>query len=356
MPDDTLLGHLGVALKDRAEVLATRSLAYILRGSQTARHALAKFLKNRGARVPEGLRYRHQDSAKGAMPDVVGRDRSGREAVIIEGKFWANLTEQQPCGYLSRLPARQGGVVLFVAPALRKESLWADLLRCCPGGARKRADGADETRTLRLAGGRLLMLTSWRALLSVLLAELDAAGDSAMAADIRQLQGLCDRMDAGRFLPMREEEFGPEIPQRICRLCVLVDEVFEMALEAGFARRQRRGGVRLRTGARATYYGRFLYLGRIGAWFGVHYEWWAEKRSTPLWVEIGPLDFEYTAAVQLRQRRRLKYWEDAEPSRLLMSDDGTCIIPLDVPVGKEEGEVKRALLSQLKAIAQALKG
>ena len=65
----------------------------------------------------------------GTRPDLAGYDESGREHVLIEAKFTAGLTPHQPCKYLKRLrQKRQPSVVLFVAPAERREKLWKE---CC---------------------------------------------------------------------------------------------------------------------------------------------------------------------------------------------------------------------------------
>ena len=50
---------------------------------------------------------------------------SKTKVVFIEGKFWANLTENQPNGYLNELDAK--GRLLFLAPEKRIESLKIEL-------------------------------------------------------------------------------------------------------------------------------------------------------------------------------------------------------------------------------------
>ena len=58
---------------------------------------------------------------------MTGLDAVGAERLFIENKFWAGLTENQPAGYLDRLRAEGGAVLLFVVPTKRLPILWPEL-------------------------------------------------------------------------------------------------------------------------------------------------------------------------------------------------------------------------------------
>ena len=47
--------------------------------------------------------------------------------------------------------------------------------------------------------GKTVALVSWRFLLATILTGLEQAGEPSIAADVRQLVALCERMDSGRF-------------------------------------------------------------------------------------------------------------------------------------------------------------
>lgn len=64
-------------------------------------------------------------------PDLVGRDVEGRYLLIVESKFWAPLTLNQPATYIDRLPADKPALLLFIAPASRMRTLWLELLSRC---------------------------------------------------------------------------------------------------------------------------------------------------------------------------------------------------------------------------------
>ena len=65
--------------------------------------------------------------ADGTRPDLVGFDETGMERVLIEVKFWAELTPNQPNAYINRLPDDGPALVMFLAPEDRIKSLWPQL-------------------------------------------------------------------------------------------------------------------------------------------------------------------------------------------------------------------------------------
>jgi hypothetical protein len=125
---DTLLGHLAFRrLTTQVEDLATEALGYVLSRSDAARTALKRHVDRCGVTLPEQLSYLTQSVGEHEeRPDVVGQTADGVERLLIEAKFWAGLTENQPVGYLNRLPT--GGVLLFVVPEKRLHSCWSELL------------------------------------------------------------------------------------------------------------------------------------------------------------------------------------------------------------------------------------
>ena len=67
-----------------------------------------------GANLGEIAQVRTQATGEeGERPDLAGFDRNGRERVLVEAKFWAGLTDNQPIAYLERLPANRPGALLF---------------------------------------------------------------------------------------------------------------------------------------------------------------------------------------------------------------------------------------------------
>lgn len=79
-------------------------MGHLLASSAICQETLRRRLNQRGAQIPERLVYRTELVESGAegRPDVVGAIGNSRH-VIVEGKFWASLTDSQPLGYLDSL-------------------------------------------------------------------------------------------------------------------------------------------------------------------------------------------------------------------------------------------------------------
>jgi len=128
----TMFSHIVSRLSDRTEDVAVEALGFILSRSDSARRALRDILQEEGLSIPELTDAATQLSGEeGARPDLVvwGQDRA--ERVLIEAKFWAGLTENQPNTYLARLPRDEHpAILLFIAPESRLETLWPDTKNC----------------------------------------------------------------------------------------------------------------------------------------------------------------------------------------------------------------------------------
>ena len=351
----TLLAQLAPMFGSQTENLAVKALGHILSGSEAARSALAEVLQAGGAKVGEVAQVRTQDAGEdGARPDLAGVDQDGEDRVLIEAKFWAGLTENQPGGYLRRLEsAPQPSALLFVAPAKRTDVLWAELCRQLSKSASDVAldshRDADGLRSATIGTGRYLMLTSWRSLLDRMATKASAAVDSHTETDIRQLQGLAEQQDEEAFLPLRQEELGPQLPRRVIDLTGLVDSAVSCANQTEWA--STTGHKMVGT---ATSYGvwlRFLraetVFGKAMAFFSVEYRFWAQCGHTPLWLSF------WTSVTPPDLRRALEPLRHRNPPELIESDEHVRI-PIELPVGKERGAVLDAVVARLEEIARLI--
>ena len=278
---NSLLAHLAGKFAKQTETLATEALGYILSQSSAARHALQETVRTGGADVGPitqvGTEVRGE---KDERLDLVGSDQHGSERVLIEVKFWAGLTDNQPNTYLERLPTDANpAVLLFVAPEARLETLWTEVLRRADKFNLEDTGGQGIKTAVVDKSERRLMLTSWRALLGSMSSRASIDGDSSAERDILQLNALCEREDTDAFLPLRLEEFGPAFPRRMINLQKLVDDATNRAVRAGFVDIKRRN-VR----PQVYGYGRYFRIGNkdtvwAEAWFGVNYHRWADEKK-----------------------------------------------------------------------------
>ncbi len=337
--------------REQTENVAVDALGHILRGSEAARGALVDALRSGGTRLGPIVDVRTQATGEDSTrPDLAGFDEKGTERVLIEAKFWAGLTESQPVAYLERLSESEASALLFVAPAARIESLWAELERRVLGSKSGIAlDAYESDESLRSActgGARQLILISWMGLLDRMAARAAAAADSHTETDIRQLRGLAVQEDDAAFLPLRPEELGPSVPRRLTGLRGLVDRATESVTRSGLASTKS-----LKVTPRATGYGRYLLLGGAGAWFGLDYERWATLRDTPLWLELKGYESGWHRARPFGEiRGSLDVLRQRVPPALF--DDGASLhLPVDLPAGVEEGAVLDSVVGQLEEIA-----
>ncbi len=280
---DTLLAHLSPSFTSQTENIAVEALGYVLNKYAGSREGLDDVVRSGVRNVKPVVKVRTQVSAlDGTRPDLVGVDEDGAERVLIEAKFWAELTRRQPHAYLDRLPDDGPAVLLFLAPEERVASLWPELRSRAQNAGKTLTDIDAERKCVRVDGTqRHMLLVSWTGMLDRMSArtrdEQDADGD------IRQLRGLADFAEEGQFRPIRDtrEDFGPDSRQ-MRDIKRIIDAATERGIADGWA--SRRG---LNRTPRSYGYGRYLKLGGHVVWFGIHTGRWERDGETPLWLDCG---------------------------------------------------------------------
>ena len=168
-------------------------------------------------------------------PDIAFRNEEDVEHLLIEAKFGALLTNNQPLGYLRRCPREEQVVLLFVAPERRLTYLWQELIERVNDSEEFCAEEivtSDELHGANVSSHRILMLTGWHALLGRIASSV--ADNSPVAEDTRQLQGLVSEEDDRTYRPMPEllsigdQEWIPQLER-------LVYDVIERGKENGWA-------------------------------------------------------------------------------------------------------------------------
>ena len=338
----TLLARLAGKLSNHPETVATEALGHILSVSEGTREALRGFLKPIGTDLPPIGRVQTEATGdEGERPDLSCRDSEGWERVLVECKFWAGLTENQPVTYLERLPDDRASALLVVSPSRRLETLWQELKRRTGGLELHSENRATEMRWAEVDNNRRLVLTSWRHLLEKL---ADASGDPGTLNDIRQLQGLAEQQDSEAFLPLRPEQLEPGFPRLMGHLNRLVDRVSSRILQPDqydWAERKRM--------QKRWEDGPFQYMAVAGfnTWFGVNFPYWAKYEETPLWFGFQESAWEHEDDIV----RKLGSLCDEDHPRY-KSEEG--IIPIHLKVGVEYDEVVDDVVRQLADIARLL--
>ena len=141
------------------------------------------------------------------IPDLVIPDKRGRERLIIEPKFKAELQDSQPNGYLRLLPDEGPSVLLFVVPSARMEKVWRRLqMRVHPDGKSTTEANSSRVNSARVGKtNKHIMLVSWDHLLGEMASQVRVAGERPLVEDeFQQLRCLANRLSQNQP-PMQDQ-------------------------------------------------------------------------------------------------------------------------------------------------------
>ena len=336
-------------LSQQSEDVATEALAFILRSSEAARRAFAELL--RGIEPDLGsLHFRVQQAKGDVRPDMCGLDDSGKLHVLVENKFWAGLTENQPVEYLRVLEETAGpSVLLFVVPEARQETVWAELERRLDKATishTARAPSAAAPRISETRIGPTLALTSWRRLLAAIEAQL--ADEPRLLHDLLQLRALCDAVDIDAFLPISSAELTDQrAPALVLQVGAVAQGAVGLAASKGVLSTQ---GLRpSHSSRRIGRYVSFPTAHGVGAWFGIEFRLWRDHGRTPLWLVFSPGEW----GLAMEVRSLLKPWADREA--LVSATVGErFVVGIDLVTGEEKDRVVESVVLRLADIAAQL--
>lgn len=334
----SVLAFLASRFATHPENLATEALNFILAASPSARAALLDLCRQLGHQSRDDLSFTTQRANDcGSRPDLVGRAADGSLPLVIEAKFWAGLTSRQPRAYLDALP--ENGLLLFVAPAARTDTLWPELLRRVhPAGATYDCAPWPDSRAVRI-GSRALALVSWRALLAHLSDACALVGDGT-TADIRQLAALCEKMDSEAFLPLRSEELTSNLGRRVYEFCDLAEKITDHLVARRLANVK---GLRA-TGGKG-WFGKYMRFRGHGALLYFDARRWSKHGQSPLWLALYGREFK-SCTVEPDCLR--------EKGIAFHMSDGHCLIPIVLIEGAERDAVIDHAREQILQVMDAI--
>jgi hypothetical protein len=329
------------------ENLATEGLRHLLR-RRVAADAFVEYVNAQsGVDLSSDLLFRTQEGTEEGegQADMKGVAGDGSAPLLVESKFWAGLTANQPNGYLRHLQDLPGGVLLFVVPHPRRQYLWPKIreqARTEFPTNEEEGTAQDEFR-LSLQNGTTLLLRSWKDVLDAIESPVQAeGGHSDLLEDLRQVRGLCDRYSDAGFLPLRGEEIGQNIGKRIQQLHGIVRDL-RGHLDEEWKTDAQMSPSQDRYAFTAELYGYDVAL-------GLKYYWWAEKGISPMWLRVKTKN----------KDQRDEVYRSAEPDIQAFKDYPSSyphdvLFPLPLQLGVERPEVMTGLVNQLNKIAQRLK-
>ena len=266
---DTLLAYLVSSFPGNTENIATEALKHVMELSGAAMEALNDVILS-GVRdiLPINSVRSQSVGSDGTIPDLVGIDEGNQERALIEVKFWAELTNNQPNGYLDRLPDDGPTVLVFLVPDVRIQTLWPELERRVVRAGHLLSFVESERRCARIGESQKhMMLVSWTGLLDTMAARVSDAGEVvSIESAIRQLRTLTKHADLGAFKPvLKGQELGMDSERRERDYKRVIDDATEQGISRGWL--SKKG---LNRTPRTYGYGRYIKLWDTVVWFGVN--------------------------------------------------------------------------------------
>ena len=266
----SILAHIASNFISEYENVANSSVAYLLNEYPAAQVALTNIINVKKA--PTHYITELSTTANG-RPDVSGLGEDGGKIVIIEGKFWANLTPNQPNNYLKELA--EGGKLLFLAPDRRLGSLSIEISKRLKGKSNK------------------IVLSSWNNFINLIENENNKNHDHHLASDLTQMKELCHKMDTEGMPPLSMSDLDPMNGRIVSQFSDVIDECNPILREWEHANFNK-----LKTQSKKYGHG-FYFLGYDFACFLSFdsYNWYAKDNHTPIWLEITNHEWQETEKI-----------------------------------------------------------
>jgi len=273
----SLLGQFFNRINGSQEDIASEGIVYILQQSAVAKEAIFNYIFNVSGLQFQNLEIYSQSVGKNnERPDISGVNEKGIEVLIIEAKFWASLTENQPIEYLKRL--KDNSILIFICPKLRINSLNNEIER------KLSENGLQYKYTEKkyvLDENKQIYITDWLTILGLLKTHLTKNHEMLLVSDIDQLIGFCEVIDNYSFLPIVDNDLSPSIPKKINSYCDFLDKVVDKLKSSINANTD---------GLKATPqkygYTRYINIGNYSISFEVNLKLWEMVADTPFWITI----------------------------------------------------------------------
>jgi len=347
MKTNTVFGHLAIQLP-HPENWATKALSFILQTSPTASRAFSAFVRQAEIDCPEGLRFETQQiGLEQSIPDMKCLDDEGRLRVVVENKFWAGLTENQPATYIQELPVGYSALVLFVVPEARLQLVWDEVVKRCKA-AEIPVGNVQKHTTMTIAGiggGHYIAATSWTVLLDALSTAAVLAAETECHNNIAQLQGLVSSIDDEELLPLRGDELtNLGMARRIINFSNLALEIVYKAESRGLCSRGKAAPYKYGSGT-------YIQIGEYKAWVGFDAFTWRNLGVSPIWVTFSPP----TPIAEIREK--LVGFRTAESPRCFDMNNRSYLwlaVPIFLATGVEKQSIIDDAVNQIRELKDKL--
>ncbi|MFN8358578.1 MAG: hypothetical protein U0264_01570 [Candidatus Kapaibacterium sp.] len=295
----SLLGQFYTRIKGSQEDIASEGLSYILQRSNSARQALNKIIKLETGLHFENISYSTQNvGEKLERPDISGFSSYGKEVVIVEAKFWASLTDNQPIEYLNRLSDHS--ILIFICPTLRIRSIFDEIVMRVKKTELNNSINY-QNHSISFENDKNLIVKTWNEVLGIIRLHLTQDNEHALLSDLDQIIGLCETIDNNSFQPYQNEDFAPSIARKINSYYNIADKVIDELKKRGIA-----DTTNLKVTPQKYGYSRYFKFGTLGVSLNVNFDYWERYADTPLWLCLKEAtDKNWVQSIQFKSKTKI---------------------------------------------------
>ncbi|NDB36636.1 MAG: hypothetical protein EB023_15140 [Flavobacteriia bacterium] len=215
------------------------------------------------------------DSNDSSIPDLALLFGSGK--LLVEVKFWAKLTKNQPLTYLQKLNKADGECLFFLVPKLRIPSLLNELIQKSALEIKGELIYETNGNVILLQDFAPIIVLSWEEILSVLMEYADYTAVNAKA-DLAQLKQMIDKMLSPSFLPFEVGDFEFYAYRKHIQLIELIDACVDANPEMNTKNMSYGGG-------RNSFQRWFMVQDYYTCGLELHARYW-EQYGNPVWLVI----------------------------------------------------------------------
>jgi len=348
----SLLGAIIGKFTNQFENVATEGLAHIISSSELVRKQLLTYLNTKLV-LPEAMHSdfdistQFSDSNDAAIPDLALLF-SGQQKLLIEVKFWAKLTKNQPLTYLQKLNQQNGECLFFLVPQQRIPILKNEIIQ-------KMELEIGGKIAYEFSGNNIIFndfasigLLSWEELMGFLNERVDFT-EPHIKADLDQLQQMIQKMLSPDFLPFEVGDFDFNAHRKYIQMIELIDDCIDSNPKFNTKNLSYGGG-------KNSYQRWFLISDYYTAGLELHYRYW-EKYENPIWLVM------YGSTWQNKGKVPFKEMPQFEASLkikgivyMVINENGyrKLVFPIAVPYGQDKETCLLNIQMQLDFICACL--
>lgn len=348
----SLLGAIVGKFTNQFENVATEGLAHIIGSSPQVSKFFFEFLKTK-AELNEAFNDEYEistqfsDASDGSIPDLALQFQNQRK-LLIEVKFWAKLTKNQPLTYLQKLNTQLGEALFFLVPQQRIPILKKELIQKIEIETQAEVSHQVIGNSLCFENFAPIILLSWEELFSFLLERIDYS-EPHTRADLDQLQQMIQKMLSPDFLPFEVGDFDFNAYRKYTQMIELIDACIDSNPKFNTKNLSYGGG-------KNSYQRWFLISDYFTAGLELHYRYW-EKYDYPICLVMYGSTWQNKGKVPFKEMPQFEASIKAKGiDYMVINENGyrKLVFPINIPFGQDKDSCLAQMSLQIDNISKHL--